>query len=85
MTPRLPCARCGRPLVAKSSRSTGLCAGCTAEVDNTPATSGVVEHKPGCARPAVVERETPRRLVLTCQTCAAWLILPRVVRWGESR
>lgn len=47
--------------------------------------SGVVEHRPDCASPAVVEHETAHRRLLVCKTCHAYLALVRVTRWGEDR
>lgn len=83
---RVYCTRCARPLVAPSSRTRGLCAGCVVEADNTvPAASGAVEHRPDCTGAAVVEHETARRRLLVCRTCGAYIALTRVTRWGDPR
>lgn len=56
----------------------------TPTAEHLPA-SGAVEHRPDCTAPAVIEHDTARRRLLACKSCAAYVALARVARWGEGR
>lgn len=51
--------------------------------DTRPPTAEL-DHAEGCPGAAVVERQTPRRRIVTCRSCGSSVSLARVNRWLDA-
>ena len=51
--------------------------------DDHPVEVAQVEHEPTCPGPRITEHDTPRRRILTCTGCRAFVVLARVNRWRD--
>lgn len=79
-----PCARCAAPLVSDKSRTTGLCAGCTAELEAAPLSAESITHTDACPGGGIKRHELVRRAVLVCTGCSQLVYVPRRNAWRDA-